>query len=192
MENMNQNTSGEIIKIDQSCLKEVHIEKDMESSFRYFNLHFVWIGILLMIIFGIQYYYGFPEGENIDMANFTYKYSNYQAWGNIFWIFTAMFLHWSFGHILSNLIFLYPFTLITSLILRHYIYLSVISITGVTAGIGSYILNDLPSLGASWWIFWIFWFIVPYYLLNKSKLSENVHDIPWVFLCMATYIIYQW
>ena len=79
MENLNQNTLTEVIKIDQSCLNEVHIEKDMEASFKYFNIQFFSLAIVLIGVFFVQAYYGFPEGETIDMANFTYKYSNYQA-----------------------------------------------------------------------------------------------------------------
>ncbi len=186
-----QNTpSSEVIKIDASCLKEVKIEKDMEWSFLYLNSHFLILAFILVFVFAIQIYQGLPAGDTIDMENFTYNYSNYPSWGNIFWAFTSLFLHGGFDHILSNLIFLYPFTLITSLILTFPRYISVIIITWILSAGASGFLNDMPSLGASGWIFWIFGFLVPYYLYNKSKLSSNVQDIPWVFLCIAVYMVW--
>lgn len=192
MENSNQTPNEDVIKIDWSCLNNVHIEKDMEASFRYMNIHFISIFVVLVIVFCFQLYYWLPEWEDIDITNFTYKYSNYREWWSDFGVFTAMFLHGSFGHLLSNLLFLYPFTLITSSVLRYKIYLSVIFVTWIFAWEISYILNDLPSIGASWWIFWLFWFLVPYYFYNKSKLSTNVQDIPWAILFMSVYIIWQW
>jgi membrane associated rhomboid family serine protease len=63
------------------------------------------------------------------MNNFTYRFSNYQESGNTYGIFTGMFLHGNFWHLFSNLIFLYPFTLITSSVVKNYIFGGVILIT---------------------------------------------------------------
>jgi membrane associated rhomboid family serine protease len=57
------------------------------------------------------------------------------------------------------------------------------------AGNMSYILNDVPSVGASGWIFGIFGFLTPYYLYHRHTLSSNVQDLPWVFLFLAVYTI---
>ncbi|MBX9809286.1 rhomboid family intramembrane serine protease, partial [Candidatus Gracilibacteria bacterium] len=167
------------------------IEKDMESSFNYLNHHFFVFAIGMIIIFGFQFYYGFPVGDTVDMSNFTFQLANYKDGGNAYGIFTAMFIHAGFDHIILNLIFLYPFTLITSLIIRDEIYFSVVLFTGLLAGIFSYFLNELPSLGASGWIFGIFGFLTPYYLYNRAYLGSNVQDIPWVFLFVAVYTVLQ-
>jgi rhomboid protease GluP len=182
---------SEVIKIDASCLKDIKIEKDMEWSFRYFNSHFMIMTFILMILFGFQLYAWLPSGEDIDMGNFTYKFSNYSSWGNSFWIITSIFLHGGFYHIFSNILFLYPFTLITSSIIPFHTYISVIFFTGILSSKASWVLNTVPSLWASGWIFGIFWFLVPYYLYNKAYLSSNVQDIPWVFLCMSVYMIWN-
>lgn len=190
MENT-QSTSDEIIKIDTSCLNGVNNEVDAESTFQYFNTHFIIPLVLLVIVFLVQLYFWLPDWESHDLSNFTYRFSNYWDWWNHYGVFTSMFLHGWFWHLFSNLIFLYPFTLITSSILKSHIYVSIILITGIIAGESSYIFNDMPSLWASGWIFGIFGFLTPYYLYNKNKLSSNVQDIPWVFLFMSLYMIYQ-
>lgn len=190
MENMPP-PSDTVIKIDRSCLNQVHDELDTESSFKYWNMQFFISACVMILLFSVQVYYGLPDGKEVDMTNFTYRFSNYREWWNPFGILIWMFLHGWLSHLLSNLIFLYPFTLITSSVLKHSIFISVIMITGLIAGEASNILNDIPSLWASWWIFWIFWFLTPYFLYNKKNLSSNVQDFPWVFLFMAVYMVWQ-
>lgn len=52
----------------------------MESSFSYLNPFFLLTGGSLVLVFIMQIQLGlFSLGDEIDLSNFTYKFSNYQA-----------------------------------------------------------------------------------------------------------------
>lgn len=57
MENISHTSQNEVIKIDTSCLQEVKIDHDMESEFKYWNIHFLSIAFILCFVYGIQVYY---------------------------------------------------------------------------------------------------------------------------------------
>lgn len=186
---------NEIIEIwidsiaDEGKSKKIDIEKD----FNYLNPFFLITAIVLILVFIIQVQNWFFSLEgDIDMENFTYKYSNYREWWNIFWIFTSVFLHWGIGHIIWNLLFFYIFSLVIYRLfsLEKSIFLFII--LWVVAWIPWYFLNDIPSIWASWAIFWLFWMTTVFYFLNKDSLENNLWDIAVVLLILACYEFFLW
>lgn len=186
--------NDEIIELWIDSIVHNKIKKiDIEKKFKYFNIFFLVISIILILVFIIQIKnWLFLLWEKIDLNNFTYKYSNYKEWWNIFWIFTYTFLHWGINHLVSNIIFFYILSLILSRIFKFLNSILLFLILWIIAWIPGYFLNDLPSLWASWAIFWIFWICTIFYFLNKEKLENNLHDLSWTLLFLALYEILLW
>lgn len=168
---------------------------NIEDKFNYMNIFFWVIAIITSIVFWIQIEHGLFEMVNSyttqpDMSNFTFKYSNYSwEWWNIIWIFTSMFLHWSRSHIIWNMLFLYIYALIVYSLLGFSGSMILYLVVWICAWIVSYFFNDIPSIWASWAIFWLFWFVTSYYYMNRDNLTVNLKDLTWVMILLAIYII---
>jgi len=189
---MNNNDLIEIW-IDSIVKKEENKKIDIEKGFKYLNPFFLVIAFILISIFIIQIYnWLFSLWENIDLENFTYKYSNYREWWNIFWIFSSIFLHWWIDHIIWNLLFFYIFSLIIYRIFKFKKSIILFLVLWIIAWIPWYYLNEVPSIWASWAIFWLFWVSSIFYFLNKNNLEKNLLDIAWVLLLLAIYQIFLW
>jgi membrane associated rhomboid family serine protease len=187
--------NDEIIEIWINSIIKKNISKkiDIEKGFKYLNPFFLIISFVLISIFILQIYnWLFLLWEEIDINNFTYKYSNYKYWWNIFWIFTSIFLHWGIDHIIWNLLFFYIFSLVIYRLFNFRKSFILFIFLWLIAGIPWYFLNNIPSIWASWAIFWIFWVSTIFYFLNKNKLESNLLDISWVLLFLAGYQVFSW
>jgi membrane associated rhomboid family serine protease len=193
---MNEN---DIIEITENCLDKWQsclVKKvDIEAKFNYLNPFFFFIAGITVAVFLIQiknWLLDPSPAKDIDFSNFTYKYSNSRIWWHMYWIFTAIFLHWWFEHIIWNLLFFYLFTLISHRIIGFYESVLVYVITWLSAGLLSYFLNDVPSMWASGAIFWLLGFFTIFFFMFKNKIADNVQDLSWVFLIMAIMEILSW
>lgn len=81
---------------------------------------------------------------------------------------------------LGNLLFLYVFGLVTYRLVGFAKSFGVFLATGIIAGVASYYFGDMPAIGASGAIFGMFGFVSAFYLVERDRLSENLHDLSWV------------
>lgn len=192
---MNNKNNEETIELWPDCIINNSNNKkiDIEKGFNYLNPFFITISFILISVFIFQIQWDlFSLWDKIDLKNFTFKYSNYWSWGNTLWIFTSMFLHWWFEHLIWNLIFFYIFSLIIYRIFNLLISFSLFIILWIISAIPWYFLNDLPSIWASWAIFWLFGISTIFYFINKWELENNLLDIFWVLIFLAWYEIFLW
>jgi membrane associated rhomboid family serine protease len=172
-----ENTKDEeivVIWVDSLATKPINDKVDIEKGFNYINPLFLVIFFIVCVVFVVQISnWLLLEWDKIDLNDFTIKYSNYRAWWNVFWIFTSMFLHWSFDHIIWNMIFFYIFSLIIYRLFKFWKWLILYIILGIIAWIPSYFLNDKPSIWASGAIFWLFWVATIFYFLYKDKFTKK-------------------
>lgn len=105
---------------------------------------------------------------------------------NIISIFTSMFLHGGFGHIVGNMWFLYIFGDNVESILGHVKYFIFYLSSGLFAALGQYATNpnsELPMIGASGAIAGI----LGAYLISFPK--AKVHVFVMLFIFFTTFII---
>src|SRR5262249_43153603 len=131
------------------------------------------VGLIAPRIGELMFQYGVQEGDLIQQDP-TQAYR----------IFTAMFLHAGFAHILLNMISLYSVGIVVETLFGKWRYLLIYFAAGITGGIvQAFVTPAIPSLGASGAIFGIFGAFGAFALLLRRQLGPAGNNLvgQWVF-----------
>jgi rhomboid protease GluP len=124
---------------------------------------------LLLILINTVVYFGLPE----NLKFFGMKDNEAIKDGEFYRLFTAIFLHSDFLHLLSNC---YGIFIFSDLINRTGLiwFLGIYIISGIIGNIFSFLFNPFPSLGASGAVFGL---IGAFFLLSGFSLNILVYII---------------
>jgi membrane associated rhomboid family serine protease len=121
----------------------------------------------------------------IDLLNAGAQYNPFVAQGQVWRIFTAMFLHFNILHIGLNMLSLFFIGPAVEVFYGKWRYLTIYLLSGIAGGIATYFFSDPNSLaaGASGAIFGVFGALGVFYIVNRRALGSYGSGaiMNWVF-----------
>ncbi len=114
------------------------------------------------------------EQGQIDLLNVGAQYNPFVAQGQVWRIFTAMFLHFNILHIGLNMLSLFFIGPAVEVFYGKWRYLTIYLLSGIAGGIATYFFSDPNSLaaGASGAIFGVFGALGVFYIINRRALGS--------------------
>jgi membrane associated rhomboid family serine protease len=127
----------------------------------------------------------FTTGQGpIDLLNAGAQYGPLVAQGQVWRIFTAMFLHYNILHIGLNMLSLFFIGPAIEVFYGKWRYLAIYLLSGIAGGIATYFLSpDALAAGASGAIFGVFGALGVFYFVNRRALGSygNGAITNWIF-----------
>ncbi len=111
---------------------------DFESGASLANAFFIIVMLSCITTFLYQISEGLFELNGVDPNNFTFRHSNWGDSGNAHGIFTSIFLHGSADHLIGNLLFLFPLSLVIHKLYGTLRGLAIFMGLGIVAGLATY------------------------------------------------------
>jgi membrane associated rhomboid family serine protease len=132
----------------------------------------VLVFVILVLVFKTI---DFTTGQGpLDLLNAGAQYGPLVAQGQVWRIFTAMFLHFSILHIGLNMLSLFFIGPAIEVFYGKWRYLAIYLLSGIAGGIATYFLSpDALAAGASGAIFGVFGALGVFYFVNRRALGRN-------------------
>jgi rhomboid protease GluP len=145
-----------------------------------------------MVVYGILVYNDWDGTTNSRVLTaFGMKVNELIVQGQIWRLFTAMFLHIGVLHLLSNLYALHALGPMVEGYFGHARFLAIYLVGGLFGSVASYVNSDMPSAGASGAVFALIGATTVYFLRYRDNFGERGRLIVQnMFLVVAVNLIF--
>ena len=130
------------------------------------NTHFRITGLILIGVFLVQVFFSNMPEIGFDFTN---VFSNHEWYGTM----TYMFLHGNIRHLAWNVLFLFFLSRVLCEILSFRVFFLIFFLSWIGAGICSRFFDVYYTVGASWALFGLLWFLSVYYSIFWKTLSPT-------------------